>query len=78
MRLAVKLGLKEMVLHIVHTQVITEWVWGPVTCFHLDLAGIDSLGTTNNDVMELVAQMGALKETQALMMIGRLVDWLIG
>ena len=30
MRLAVKLGLPKMVLHIVHTEVRTEWAWGPV------------------------------------------------
>eukprot|EP00966_Prymnesium_polylepis_P031443 731388-Prymnesium_polylepis.1 len=65
---AVKLGDHRMVQYIVRCESKTIWVWGPITCFHLDLEGIDSCGETNNDVMELVAIIGAGLNTQQMML----------
>lgn len=57
-----------MVQYIIRCQSIVNWVWGPVTELHLNLEGIDSLGITNNDVMELVANLGASYETRSMLL----------
>ena len=54
--------------YILRCQSKVDWVWGPVTQLSLDLDGIDSLGETNNDVMELVAVIGADPRTQEMLL----------
>mmetsp|Transcript_15896 Transcript_15896/g.36188 ORF Transcript_15896/g.36188 Transcript_15896/m.36188 type:complete len:906 (-) Transcript_15896:167-2884(-) len=65
---AAKLGDHRMVQYIIRCQSIVNWIWGPVTELHLSLEGIDSLGVTNNDVMELVAVIGASHNTQSMLL----------
>ena len=65
---AAKLGDHRMVQYIVRSQSKINWIWGPVTELHLSLDGIDSLGSTNNDVMELVAAHGAAPLTQEMLL----------
>jgi len=68
MQIAAKLGDKKMVQYILRTQSKQQWVWGPVSEYNLDLKGIDSVGDTGNDVMEICAGLDALEETQGMLL----------
>ncbi len=68
LQLGVKLGDKRIVQYILRTQSTCEWVWGPVSSWYLDLRGIDSVGDTGNDVMEILGQLDALTETQEMLL----------
>ena len=57
-----------MVQYILRTQSECAWVWGPVSQWYLDLRGIDSVGDTGNDVMEIVARLDASTETQEMLL----------
>ena len=56
LQVGAKLGDKKLVQYILRTQSKLQWVWGPVSSYNLDLHGIDSMGETGNDVMELCAR----------------------
>ena len=66
--LAAQLGDHGMVRHMLQMQCETDWVWGRVTQFSLDLNGIDSSGAGGGDVMELIARIGARKGTTSLLL----------
>jgi len=68
LQLGVRLGDKRIVQYILRTQSTCEWVWGPVSSWWFDLRGIDSVGDTGNDVMELVAKLDATTETQEMLL----------
>lgn len=68
LQLAVKMGDIRMMQYILRSQSRINWKWGPVTELHLELDGIDSIGEAANDVMELVAQIGAKQETQEMLL----------
>ena len=68
LQVAAKLGDKKLVQYILRTQSKPEWVWGPVSSYNLDLFGIDSVGDTANDFMEIVARLDALEETQEMLL----------
>ena len=65
---AAKLGDQRMVQYILRCNSEVNWVWGPVSELHLSLAGIDSLGDNNNDMMELIAQIGASERTRSMLL----------
>lgn len=65
---AVKLGDQKLVQYILRTQSKQEWEWGPVSSFNLDLNGIDSVGDTPNDVMEICARLDANERTQEMLL----------
>ena len=44
-----------MFQHIMKKRAKVLWVWGPVTQYQVLLEGIDSIGASDNDVMNLVA-----------------------
>ena len=56
LQLAVQLGDQRMVQYIMRTDSACEWVWGPVSAWYIDLRGIDSIGDTGNDVLEILAR----------------------
>ena len=64
------MGDKVMVQYIVRTQSEIQWAWGPVSSYHLNLNGIDSVGETGNDVMELVAMLDAGESTKEMLLDG--------
>ena len=68
LQVAAKLGDKKLVQYILRTQSKQQWVWGPVSSYHLDLHGIDSIGDTANDVMELVSRLDALDATKEMLL----------
>lgn len=68
LQVACKLGDKKLVQYILRTQSKQQWVWGPVSLYHLNLHGIDSVGDTGNDVMELVARLDASDATQQMLL----------
>lgn len=68
LQVACKLGDKKLVQYILRTQAQQQWVWGPVAEYHLDLNGIDSIGDTGNDVMELVSRLDALDQTKEMLL----------
>ena len=53
------------VLRLEHTK--TLWRWGSVTCFHLDLEGIDSSGDGAHDCLELIGDFDASQQTQSFL-----------
>ena len=59
MQLAAKLGQSQMFMEILRQQCNVQWVWGPVTCYRINLTGIDSAGGGAGDIMELVGELGA-------------------
>ena len=64
---AVKLGDKKLVQYILRTQSKQRWV-GASLAYHLDLHGIDSVGETGNDMMELVTRLDASEATQQMLL----------
>jgi len=68
LQVAAKLGDKKLVQYILRTQSKLQWEWGPVASYNLDLNGIDSIGETGNDVMELCARLDACAETQEMLL----------
>eukprot|EP00966_Prymnesium_polylepis_P056063 1297043-Prymnesium_polylepis.1 len=44
------------------------WRWGPATQYEISLVGIDSVGNGGSDVLELVCEPDALRETAALLL----------
>ena len=59
LQLAAKLGDHDLVKFMLRKQCSVLWVWGPVTMHSINLAGIDSAGDGNGDIMELVTRMDA-------------------
>ena len=59
MQLAAKLGQSKMFMEILRQQCNVQWVWGPVTCYRINLIGIDSAGGGAGDIMELVGELSA-------------------
>jgi hypothetical protein len=68
LQVACKLGDKKLVQYILRTQSKQQWVWGPVSEYHLNLYGIDSIGDTGNDVMELVTRLDATESTKEMLL----------
>ena len=68
LQVAAKLGDQKLVQYILRTQSKQQWVWGPVSCYNLDLKGIDSTGDTGSDVMEICARLDASEETQEMLL----------
>ena len=66
--LAAQLGDHATVRHILFKQCNIEWIWGPVTSFQLDLAGIDSAGEGGGDIMELIVRDRAGRKTQQMLL----------
>ena len=54
--------------YILRTQSKPLWEWGPVSSYNLDLFGIDSIGETGNDVMEICARLDARERTQEMLL----------
>ena len=67
-QLAVILGDKRMLQHVLKRQTNVVWRWGPVTQLRLSLNHIDSCGETGNDVMELIGGLDALREAQQMLL----------
>lgn len=65
---AVKMADKKMVQYILRTQSYQRWQWGPVSEYHLNLHGIDSVGESGQDVMEIVARLDASVEVQEMLL----------
>jgi hypothetical protein len=69
MRLAVKMGMREMFLHTLRLRVKTEWVWGPIASYKLPLSGLDTEGDLGKQsVMELTADDSALDKTKEMLL----------
>lgn len=58
-QLAAYLGDHRIFQHLMRKRSSVLWVWGPVTSYQVSLAGIDSQGKGDNDVMDLVARRDA-------------------
>ena len=69
LQVAVNLGDQKLVQYILRTQSKQEWEWGPVSSYNLDLKGIDSVGDTPNDVMEICARLDARERTQEMLTV---------
>ena len=67
LQLATYLGDRRMFQHIMRRRSTILWVWGPVTMYQVNLDGIDSIGASDNDVMNLVARPDAIPETRSLL-----------
>ena len=50
------------------------WKWGPVTQYQVSLEGIDSIGDSDNDVMNLVARYDAADDTRSMLGEGEISD----
>jgi len=68
LQLATKLGDRRMVQYIMRSQSVCDWQWGPVSEWHINLEGIDSVGQTGNDVLELLGMLDASAETQRMLL----------
>lgn len=68
LQVAARLGDKKLVQYILRSRSKKEWEWGPVAQYHMDLRGVDSIGETGNNVMEIVARLDATKETQEMVL----------
>ena len=68
LQLATKLGDRRMVQYIMRSQSVCDWQWGPVSEWHINLDGIDSVGQTGNDVLELLGMLDASAETQKMLL----------
>jgi hypothetical protein len=66
-QLAAKVGNQRMLRHILRTHCQTNWVWGVVSEFALDLDEIDSAGEAHG-VMELVAAKSANKAATEMLL----------
>ena len=67
-QLAAKLGNHRMCKHILRTATTVLWVWGPVTQYSINLAGIDTAGAGSGDIMELLTRADAPKRTTELIL----------
>lgn len=67
LQLATFIGDERMFQHIMRRRSTVLWAWGPVTQFQMSLEGIDSIGASDNDVMNLVARSDATPETRELL-----------
>ena len=78
LQLATFLGDERTFQHIMKRRSTVVWAWGPVTQYQVALHGIDSIGDSDNDVMNLVARADAKKETKEMlgdeMMLGFIHD----
>ena len=78
LQLATFLGDERTFQHIMKRRSTVVWAWGPVTQYQVALHGIDSIGDSDNDVMNLVARASAKKETKEMlgdeMMLGFIHD----
>jgi hypothetical protein len=68
LQLAVRLGDSSTFKHILQKQCSVLWVWGPVTQHTINLFGVDSSGTGEGDVMELIGRIDAKPETTELLL----------
>ena len=69
MRLAVRMGMRDIFIHSLRHRVKTEWVWGPIAAYKLPLAGLDTEGRAGElSVMELTADSMALDNTKAMLL----------
>ena len=66
--LAAKLGDRRMFQHLMRCAAVVEWRWGPVTSYMLDLALVDSCGTSGTDVMELIGRLDASHATREMLL----------
>ena len=67
LQLSAKLGNNRMFMEILRHQCDVQWVWGPVTCYRINLMGIDSAGHGAGDIMELVGDINARRELQEML-----------
>ena len=69
MRLAVKMGMRDVFLHSLRHRIKTEWVWGPIAAYKLPLKGLDTEGIAGEQsVMDLVADDMAVASTKAMLL----------
>lgn len=68
LQLAAKLGDRRMFQHLMRCAAVVEWRWGPVTSYMLDLALVDSCGTSGTDVMELIGRLDASHATREMLL----------
>ena len=66
-QLATFLGDHRMFQHIMRKRAQVLWAWGPVTQYQIALHGIDSIGNSNNDVMDLIIRHDASEKTQQML-----------
>ena len=81
LQLATFTGNHRMFQHIMRARAIVLFQWGPVTQYRVSLDGIDSIGLSDNDVMNLVARSDASSATRHMLgeelMLGFLHDLFI-
>ena len=68
LQLAVKMGKKRLFQHALRRQCDVLWQWGPVTCYALDLAPIDSVSEGGSQVMELLGRHDAAHATKEFLL----------
>jgi hypothetical protein len=69
MRLAVKMGMRDMFIHSVRHRIKTEWVWGPIAAYKLPLIGLDTEGFAGaQTVMDLTADTVADDRTAQMLL----------